>query len=198
MPQSEVTLLEALGTIAVDEEAYFGCANTYIPSVELVTSWYSRNPAIYTILRDVDTRRVVGYLNAMPVSHGFWKMAMRGELFEERIDETTLLTYDRPGRVNLYLCSLAVMPRYQSTLAVRQIVRGFAEAARKRAQARIFMDAVMVDAVSTVGTRLCEKLGMRVVARTERNTPIYYAHVSSLKILASGHHDSRATEKVPL
>jgi hypothetical protein len=177
IPAWNVTLVDALGTIDVDRDAYNNCEATYVPSPDLVEAWFKCNPAIYTILKDTDADRVVGYMNAMPVADSVIDDVMAGDFDERDIGPGTLLRYDQPHFYRLYICSAALLSSYRSGIAFRQLLNGFLTRLLDLAERERYIRDAVVDAVTPIGVKFCEMLGMRFVTNSTRASDIYHVQI---------------------
>jgi GNAT superfamily N-acetyltransferase len=169
-----------LGTVDVDREAYASCNKTYIPSPELVMSWFHANPNIYTILKDIDSGEVVGYINAMPIRDDFASTIRSGTFDESSIDGAALLRYGAPPSYHLYICSVAVRPSYRSGAALLSLLREFARRTNARLRAGDQLQNIYVDAVTDAGGKMCLDFDMQPVATTSRGSVVYSANARAL------------------
>jgi hypothetical protein len=173
MPQKTVKLADALQTIDVDRDAYANCDATYIPDAQLITRWFNLNPAIYILLKDYAADCVVGYINAMPVTDQLADRIIAGTFDERMIGPGALCSYDRPGLYRLYFCSIALKNSYRHSRALSQLARGFAQRLLLLSKQHVYIRDLLVDAVTPAGARLCESLGMSLLATTDRRSYVY-------------------------
>ena len=51
-------------------------------SIEQCLSWYTRNNKIYTMIRDDETGKIIGYINASPVSGEYYERIRSGDFID--------------------------------------------------------------------------------------------------------------------
>lgn len=174
IPDRDVTLDDVLQTVAVDQDAYGTVEETYVPQESLVEGWYFATAAIYTLLKDQSTNRVVGYINAMPVTKETFGQILSGYFDESAFGLKEIMPYTRPGFYALYLCSVAILSEYRSMTNLRKLLDGFLAKWAVFAHQNILLREVVADAVTPEGVRLCQAFGMREVGKTDRGTSLYY------------------------
>ena len=134
-------------------------------------TYYRKNPYIYSML--LDGGRVVGYLNFSPVTPKAYERLRGGEL-DTFISENDIMPLLPGIAYDIYLSSIVVAPAYRG--------RGYAEALiadmlsqwkRLHAEYGVCIERVVADAISPGGRHLCEKLGMRLIGKTLRDTLTY-------------------------
>lgn len=173
VPEIELTFEDIKGTIGVDIEAYGMNDATYIPSEDLVKSWFEWNPGIYTLLQVQETREAVGYINAMPVGEKTFKEILSGEFDESAFGRDQILRYEEPGYYYLYFCSVAIKKDWRNQGNFRKILDGFSANIGRLAHRNIFIREIVADAVSPEGRALCKSFGMKPVRSSDRGSSIY-------------------------
>lgn len=174
VPDMDLTLQDVLGTIDVDRDVYGQVESTYIPTPEIVTRWFYCNSDIYTILKDKASNRVVGYINAMPVSQEGFEQILSGCFNESELGFDEIQPYTRPGFYRLYFCSIAILREFRTPTNLRKLLDGFCVKWGRLAHQNIFVSEVAADAVTEEGQKLCSAFGMRRVATTDRDSNIYH------------------------
>lgn len=134
-----------------------------IVNTELCLEWLAHNPDIYTIAVDTDTKRVVGYLNAMPLEDEYFRMYENDEIVDTEIPVNAIRKYNLPGFYKLLFCSVAVLPSYQGTYVFKRIFDSFMEKLLILAKKDIIFTEILSDAVTKDGTKLSEYFGMKTI-----------------------------------
>lgn len=170
----DLTLEDVYQTIEVDRDAYGGVDSTYIPTREMVERWYIASSDIYTVLKDRGSDRVVGYINAMPVTEHAFSQILGGYFQESEFGIEEIQPYTQPGFYYLYFCSVAIRSEYRNHKALRQLLGGFVQKWARLAHQNIYLREIVADAVSHEGRRLCEAFGMKVVNESDRESDIFH------------------------
>lgn len=135
------------------------------------TSWLGANPDIYTVLVDKNDR-LHGYLNAMPISGAAFDAIIEGRRDDNSVMPNDIVTYQNISAVDLYLMSINVHPDSRrlgdgaNQSAFHHLLFGLISHLESLAKERqIVVRRMGAVAWTEEGTRLCELLGMRPVAR---------------------------------
>lgn len=174
IPDRDVTLEDVLQTVAIDHDAYGSVAATYVPTEAQVESWYLAASAIYTLLKDQATGRIVGYINAMPLAREAFDRVLTGRFDEQEFGLREITPYTRPGFYTIYFCSVAILSEYRNMTNLRKLLDGFLAKWAVFAHQSILLREIVADAVTPEGQRLCDAFGMRKVTTTDRGSLIYY------------------------
>lgn len=144
----------------------------YIADTKLCIEWLHRNSEIYIMAFDSDTKKVVGYLNAMPLDDNYFLQYENGSIVDSDIPVSAIRNYTFPGFYKLLLCSIAISPNYQGTLIFRMIFDAFMDKLITLSEKNIFISELLADAVTGDGKRLSEYFGMKFV-RNGKNGELY-------------------------
>lgn len=157
----EVTEKDIDDAIELDFDGYEG-ENTYIGIKETCYKWYRRNPFIYFMIKDIHTQKIVGYINAMPVTDELYEALKQDELDDINIPHKSILRYTASGQYNLYFASIVVKPslKNHSRLA-RKLVDAVCDFFIEKANDNIIIKRMLAKEVSTDGKMLCLNMGMK-------------------------------------
>lgn len=173
IPDRDVTLDDVMQTVKIDEDCYGSVEATYVATEAHVQNWYYACSAVYTLLKDQSTGRIVGYINAMPVTKETFDQILTGYFNESEFGLREIEPYTRPGFYYLYFCSVGILSEYRNMTNLRKLLDGFLAKWAVMAHQNIFLRAIVADAVTPEGTRLCEAFGMRKVGVSDRGSAIY-------------------------
>ena len=143
-------------------------------TIEKCLAWHSINPDIYFMLKDEKIDAVVGYVNVAPVTEDCYNRIATGKIWDNTIDENSILSYDFPGLYHLNFTSIAVNPIYRNHGAVLQLMEAVINKLIELSQKGIYFKAMIADAVSPAGEKICRMVGMDVLTESNRGTKIYY------------------------
>lgn len=151
--------------------------NIVIP-LDILKIWFKRNPDIFICVEDTQSKRIVGYISALPLTNDEFKNTLKDDFDETKICIDNILTYKMPDFIKLYLCSIVVDPVYQkATLVYKKLFDGAIEFLLKLAERDIFIVELSADAVSKDGERICESISMKKVLVTNHNSSIYHVNM---------------------
>lgn len=136
-------------------------------------SWFYKNSDIYTFLLEEETNRVVGYINAMPITERLFVDMQEGIIKDVTISADDLVVYEENMACSLFF-SIVVDPMYQNTAAFRSLYRGFTDFMESLTEQNITITRVIAEALTEKGTRLCRLSGLEVVATNQLDSSIYY------------------------
>lgn len=138
----------------------------------LYRAWFERNPDIYMFL--VSGERVIGYANAMPLEESAFQEVLQGQLDDGTLDPARIRTYDQPGIYKLYLCAIAVLPEYRSSIGLWWLHTMFKQKVDAWNQRGIFFGELAAVAWTDRGRLLCRALGMTYLRPHCRQGDVYH------------------------
>jgi len=140
---------------------------------DICLQWFRRNPDIYTFIIDKHTNKVVGYINSMPLEESYYEKIESGEVIDVNIPTEVIRTYDFPDFYKLYLCSVAVHPDYQGTIAFKMLYEAYFDKLLYLARNDIYITEMLGDVVSEDGEKLAKFIGMKKLKDTTHESSIY-------------------------
>jgi len=84
-------------------------------------AWYEHNPDIYTAIIEARTERLVGYINAMPVTEECFANLERDSSNDAHIGVDNIRTYDFGDFYKMHVTSFVIDPFYHASDAFRTI-----------------------------------------------------------------------------
>lgn len=162
-----------------------GCvySNEYQGVYETCINWWKKNPAIYVMIEDSQTKRIVGYINAMPLSNAYYQRIRSGETIDTDIPSEEIETYDFPDTYQLYFSSIAIHPDYHNTNAFKALFDGFIIHILGLYEREIYFSSIVADAVSAIGEKLCKYIGLSHITNSNHGSKIYEGMLMPPKIL---------------
>jgi hypothetical protein len=147
-----------------------------IASPTMTKTWYNYNPLTLLGVRDISTRKLIGFINTLPISDDLYNKIVQGNFDDTIIDTCDIRQYDMPGPYKLYISSLCVHPKYNSTTAFMLIYSSFIDLLLTLATEReVFITDIVADGATVKGATLCETIGMKKCADSIHNTNVYSA-----------------------
>ena len=94
---------------------------------ETCYSWHDKNPDIYTMILDSNTKKIIGYINGMPLDKEYYNKIIEGDMMDVTILPDFIKTYDLPDFYYLYFASIGIHPSYQNSNAFKVLYDAFVE-----------------------------------------------------------------------
>lgn len=146
----------------------------------LSMTWIKVDPDIYIFLRDRCSKRMLGYVNAMPVTDEAFDAIRSGVLKDNEIKSSAVQSYRKRGGVKVYLMSVVIEPgarRTQDGLlqsACERLIYALAqhwESCAQRFGCRI--TEVVAIGWTEEGCSLCKHMGMKKIGEDSLKKPIF-------------------------
>lgn len=136
-------------------------------------NWWKRNPDIYMMIEECTTKKIVGYINAMPLSNEYYHRIRSGETIDIDLPYEEIETYDFPDTYKLYFSSIAIHPDYHNTCAFKALLDGFMIHVLQLYEREIYFSSILADAVSITGEKLCNYMGLKHIGNSNHGSKIY-------------------------
>jgi hypothetical protein len=167
----------------IDIPVYHDTAETEIPR-GLSATWLAINSDIYTFLINDRSKRVTGYINAMPLTDSAFAKMKAGALLDREITDYDVVPYANNRVAKLYLMSIALDPNdadmSDGLLGYRmhRLISGLCHKLTKFAQdKRVAVVELLAVAWTAQGEHLCQLLGLDPVGKDRFGHTIYWARL---------------------
>lgn len=140
---------------------------------ETCINWWKKNPAIYIMIEDVETKKIVGYINAMPINEEYYQLIRTGDVIDTQIPDDEIEMYDFPDTYRLYFSSIAIHPKYRNTSAFKALFDAFMIHMLELYNREIYFKSILADVVSDMGEKLCKCIGLQYIKDSNHGTKIY-------------------------
>lgn len=148
--------------------------NDLISPVDEVVSWYKHNSYTMHGVRDTITGKLIGFINALPLTDQMYNLIEKGQTLDTIIPITMIKKYDYPDFYKLYISSICISPEYQDSNAFKILYDSFIEEILNIAILKeIFISEILADASTPQGERLCNAIRMTFITSTNHNSKIY-------------------------
>lgn len=156
--------------VGIDHCVY---SNEFQGVYETCINWSNRNPDIYVMIEDCDTKKIVGYINAMPLGNEYYHRIRSGETIDIDIPCEEIETYDFPDTYKLYFSSIAILPEYHNTSAFKALLDGFMIHVLRLYEREIYFSSILADAVTPTGEKLCNYMGLKHIMDSYHGSKIF-------------------------
>ena len=89
----EITPQMIFEAVEIDKLVY---NDSYIGNYDNCVKWWKKNKYIYVMLEDIKTKKIIGYINAMPINNTLYEIIKKGEIIDVTINDENIETYDLP------------------------------------------------------------------------------------------------------
>lgn len=151
---------------AVYKEHYQGIS-------DMCKMWWHKNPEIYVMIEDKSIFKIIGYINAMPLTDECYDTIISGNTVDVTLSVDNINSYDFPDIYKLYFASIAIHPDYHNTSAFKLLYDSFITHMLRLADREIYFSEVAADAVTETGTKMCQYLGMSKLLDSNHESTIY-------------------------
>lgn len=125
------------------------------------------------MIQDIRTKKIIGYINSMPIDNILYNKIKNGEIIDVMIGEEDIETYDLPDIYNLYISSVALHPSYHNTGAFKFLYDALMKLITELFKREIYFSRILADAVSPIGEKLCKYIGMNKCKESKHQSKIY-------------------------
>ena len=147
----------------------------YRVDLDRVLTWFRHNPDIYTLVRDDSTHRIIGYINAMPLKEKMFEQLAVGETIDVEMEVDMIRKYDLPDFYRLYIASIAVDDAYHGQHPFQVLMEGYLEKLILLSRHDIYISEVLADAVSPMGEKVAQWMGLPEQRATTHQSKIFRA-----------------------
>ena len=143
-------------------------------SIEKCMNWFKINNMIYTMIKDKETNRIMGYINATPVDNQCYEDILQGKYADVNINDDDIEAYSYPGYYNMYFASIVVDKDLHDLTMLRTLCDAFYKKLINLLNNDFIISRVVADAISREGRKMCERFGMKKVSlETNHNSTVY-------------------------
>ena len=64
--------------------------DSYIGNYDNCVKWWKKNKYIYVMLEDIKTKKIIGYINAMPINNTLYEIIKKGEIIDVTINDENM------------------------------------------------------------------------------------------------------------
>ncbi|MBE6656244.1 MAG: hypothetical protein E7609_05195 [Ruminococcaceae bacterium] len=159
--------------------------DTYSPElcgkIENLYKRYDVCPDSFILVYDGDT--LAGYLNVFPISDGLYRQLNAPDFFGMRDDdiepeEMDAWRKDKPNE--LFIISVAIIPRYRKGEAIKLIGNGFLDFLRKKDAEGYKIGSIAGSAISAGGEKFLQRFGGKFIKKLEDGYKYYLADGESV------------------
>jgi GNAT superfamily N-acetyltransferase len=145
----------------------------YHSDPERLWSWHEVNQDLFTLVEDLDLKRVVGCLTVLPLWDDAYSRVASGGVIDVNLSAEEIRRYDVMGFYKLYVASLIVHPAYRRSGVFKLLYESYVDKLLAFAREEIFVTEVLADAVTDDGRRLVKWMHMDKIADSHHQSTIH-------------------------
>ena len=173
----EVTEDDIKQALELDRVAY-KIPDTEQFDIEKCKRWNEKTGyQVYTMIKDPETNKIVGYINAVPVNDKCYGEIKAGKYADADIDDNDIVAYEypnKPKKYNLYFASIVVDGEKDRMRRAFELYNAFIDKLIIQTQINIIFTRMIADAVSKEGKVLCTSCKMKRIKDTKHDNSIIY------------------------
>lgn len=166
----DVSYEDIVEAVGLDALSYPEC---YRGNTTDCVKWAEANPDIYVMLRDLQTGRIVAYINVMPVTEECYDMIRNGDFIDVGISPEMILSYDMPLPYSIYFSSVVIHPDYRNSGVFKHLFNAIVGRFLELGRDEIFIRRMLADAVSVEGEKFCRLFGMTKLESSQHGSTLY-------------------------
>ena len=131
------------------------------------------NNQIYTMIKDVSTGEVIGYINAAPINNKCYEEIKSGQYPDAEINDNDIVAFEDPNihkHYNLYFASIVIDTSKDGFIRFKKLYDAFLDKLINFTKQNIIISHIIADAVSDEGKRMCMLSGMKKIKDTEHDS----------------------------
>jgi hypothetical protein len=167
---SSVTAKDISEALELDYVVY---DEVYHLPLKTCLSWYHCNPDIYTMVRDIQSGKIIAYINISPITEECYDKIRSGTFLDNYISEEDVLSYDLPYLYSVYIFSIVIHPQYQNTEVMRMLYDEVIKKFIYFGEHDVYIRRIIADAVSEKGRKFCKLFGMKLIDQSNHDSTIY-------------------------
>lgn len=145
-----------------------------IADVETAYSWYKHNKYTHIGVRDVVSRKLVGYFSILPITDDIYGKIIHGDFQDKDFTPDDIEQYIFSNFYRVYIAAVGIDPEYQNTGAFIKLYNALIDLFLSLAKDReIYISEVLAEASTKQGEKFCKMVGMKRVCTTNNDTDVY-------------------------
>ncbi|MBO7590820.1 MAG: toll/interleukin-1 receptor domain-containing protein [Prevotella sp.] len=168
--QREITHNDIKQATMLDNIVY---EEKYLIDSDVCWKWFELNPDIYTIVEEIETHKIVAYINASPITDECYDMIKSCNYITTNITEDMILDYEMPCFYNLYFFSIVIAPECQNTEIFSMMINSLVDKFLQLSKREVYIKRMIADAVTPKGRKFCHLFGMKKIDESTHGSTLY-------------------------
>lgn len=145
-----------------------------IADIETAYGWFKYNKYTHIGVRDVNTKRIVGYFSALPVTDETYHKIVSGNFEDKDFTSDDIDQYNFSDFYKVYIAGVGIDPDYQNTGAFIKLYNALIDLFLSLAKnGEIYISEILAEASTKQGEKFCKMVGMKKISSTNNDTDVY-------------------------
>ena len=145
-----------------------------IADTETTYGWYKHNKYTHIGVRDVVSKKIIGYFSVLPINDETYHRIIMGDFKDNEFTPDNMEQYIFSNFYKVYVAGVGIDPEYQNTGAFIMLYNALIDLVIILAKEReIYISEVLAEASTKQGEKFCKMVGMKKIATTDNETDIY-------------------------
>lgn len=145
-----------------------------IADIHTTYSWFEYNKFTHIGVRDIYSRKIVGYFSILPITDETYEKIISGNFKDKDFTQDSIEQYIFSDFYKIYVAGVGIDPQYQNTGAFIKLYNALIDLFISLAKDReIYISEVLAEASTKQGEKFCKMVGMKKILGTCNDTDIY-------------------------
>lgn len=145
-----------------------------IASIDTTYAWFKYNIYTHIGVRDITSRKLVGYFSILPVTDETYDKIICGDFEDKEFTTDDIVQYNFSDFYRIYVAGVGIDPAYQNTGAFIKLYNAFIDFILLLAKDReIYISEILAEASTKQGEKFCKMVGMKKITSSINDTDIY-------------------------
>ncbi len=168
---NELTYDDFIDMYEIDKKVMRG---DLIAKVETTYGWFKYNKYTHIGVRDISSKKLVGYFSILPVTDETYNKIIAGDFEDKNFTPDDIEQYIFSDFYKVYVAGVGIDPEYQNTGAFIKLYNALIDLFLSLAKnGEIYISEVLAEASTKQGEKFCKMVGMKKITNTSNDTDIY-------------------------
>lgn len=145
-----------------------------IADIETTYKWFKFNKYTHIGVRDITTKRLVGYFSVLPITDETYNKIVSGNFEDKDFTSDNLEQYIFSDFYRVYIAGVGIDPEYQNTGAFIKLYNALIDLFLSLAKdGEIYISEILAEASTKQGEKFCKMVGMKKISNTKNDTDVY-------------------------
>lgn len=145
-----------------------------IADVETAYGWFKYNKYTHIGVRDINTKKLVGYFSVLPITDETYNKIVSGDFEDKNFTSDDIEQYIFPDFYRVYIAGVGIDPEYQNTGAFIKLYNALIDLFISLAKnGEIYISEILAEASTKQGEKFCKMVGMKKISNTNNDTDVY-------------------------
>lgn len=168
---NELTYDDFVDMYEIDKKVMRG---DLIAKTETTYGWFKYNKYTHIGVRDISSKKLVGYFSILPVTNETYNKIIVGDFEDKNFTSDDIEQYIFSDFYKVYVAGVGIDPEYQNTGAFIKLYNALIDLFLSLAKnGEIYISEILAEASTKQGEKFCKMVGMKKITNTSNDTDIY-------------------------